>query len=199
MIYESPPFFEDALRRACERATEKLEVPCTISVHIHLDEKLLEKLEAIDHEKFRKELWYYHDDFVEKTKQKDFVCFILSVEGEPSAFLYGYDYSEDLSGFFLDEVVTRVEGKGIGKILIILLLIYCYELGYSSVTLFTEESDQDGRRLREFYEHIGFTSVTSNQEQGEVMNYRIEKPTLTVLYNRVMHSEGGPYPPYLKG
>jgi ribosomal protein S18 acetylase RimI-like enzyme len=199
LISDSLPFFEDAHRRAQERAGEKLEARCVITVHTHLDNLLMSKLEALDHEKFREELWYTHEEFMEKTRQKDFVCLVLSVDGEPSAFLYGYDYAEDPQGFFLDEVATKIEGKGVGKILITLLMVYCFELGYISITLYTEESDQIGRRLKEFYEHLGFKYTSSDPERGVVMNYQIEENKLLALYNRVMHSEGGPHPPYLRG
>lgn len=199
MIKYSLPFFEDALRRAQERASEKLEARCVITVHTNIDDLLVSKLEALDHEKFRQELWYTHEEFLEKTRQRDFVCLVLSVDCEPSAFLYGYDYAEDPQGFFLDEVATKIEGKGVGKILITLLMVYCFELGYSSITLFTEESDQIGRKLREFYEHLGFDYKMTDPKLGVVMNYIIEEKKLIGLYNRVMNSEGGPHPPYLHG
>jgi GNAT superfamily N-acetyltransferase len=194
---EPPPLFEDALRRAVERAEEKLQQRCSITVHTHLSDKLIAQLEGIDHEKFRRELWYTGEEFVEKTRQRDFVCIVLSVNDEPSAFLFGYDYSEDPQGFFLDEVATHIEGKGLGKILITTLFVYCYELGYGSVVLYTEDLDQEGRPLREFYEHIGFSYVATDPRLGVVMRYRIEEKALKDLYQRVMYSEGGPFPPYL--
>ena len=195
---ETPPLLEDAMRRVEDRATEKLGRPCTLYIYSHLSDALLAKLEAIDHQKFRQELWYSHDEFIEKTRQRDFVCFVLSADGEPSAFLYGYDYADDPSAFFLDEVVTLVEGSGVGKILITLLLVYCYELGYKYVVLYTEDTDDKGRRLKRFYEHLGFTEVRTDPELGLVMRIEVTEDTLMPLYNRVMYSEGGPYPPYLK-
>jgi len=195
---EPPPLFEDALRRAVERAEEKLEQDCGITVHTHLSDRLITQLEAIDHEKFRRELWYTNDDFIEKTRQKDFVCLVLSVNYEPAAFLFGYDYKDDPRGFFLDEVATHIEGKGLGKILITLLFVYCYELGYDSVVLYTEDLDQEGRPLREFYEHIGFGIATTDPTLGVVMRYNIEEKALKALYKRVMYAEGGPFPPYLR-
>jgi len=195
---EPPPLFEDALRRAVERAEEKLEQDCTITVHTHLSDRLIAQLEAIDHEKFRRELWYTDDDFIEKTRQKDFVCLVLSVNYEPAAFLFGYDYKDDPKGFFLDEVATHIEGKGLGKILITLLFMYCYELGYDSVVLYTEDLDQEGRPLREFYEHIGFGIAATDPTLGVVMRYNIEETALKALYKRVMYAEGGPFPPYLR-
>jgi ribosomal protein S18 acetylase RimI-like enzyme len=195
---ETPPLLEDAMRRAEDRATEKLSRPCNLVVYTHLSDALLAKLEAIDHQKFRQELWYSHDDFIEKTMQRDFVCFVLSADGEPSAFLYGYDYADEPSAFFLDEVVTLVEGSGVGKILITLLLVYCYELGYRHVVLYTEDTDDRGRRLRRFYEHLGFTEARTDPELGLVMRIEVTEDSLMALYNRVMYSEGGPHPPYLR-
>lgn len=194
---ETPPFFEDALRRAGERAEEKLGRPVRITVFTHLDERMMAKLEAIDQEKFRRELWYTHDEFKDKAGKKDFMCIILSVEGDPTAFIFGYDYEGDPEAYFIDELATQIEGKGLGKILITLALIYCYELDYRSVILYTEETDQIGRQLQEFYEHVGFKYVTVDPALGVVMKYDIEEKTLTALYRRVMYAEGGPFPPYL--
>ena len=195
---EPPPLFEDALKRAVERAEEKLEQSCSITVHTHLSGELIAQLEVIDHEKFRQELWYTHEEFLEKTRQKDFICFVLSVNDEPAAFLYGYDYHADPKGFFLDEVAAQIEGKGLGKILITLLFVYCYELGYESVVLYTEDIDQEGRHLREFYEHMGFHVETTDPTLGVVMKYSIEEKSLNALYKRVMYRAGGPFPPYLE-
>ena len=186
------------MRRAVERAEERLEQDCSITVHTHLSDKLIAQLEGIDHEKFRRELWYTSDDFLEKTKQKDFVCFVLSVSHEPVAFLFGYDYKDEPQGFFLDEVATHIEGKGLGKILITLLFVYCYELGYNSVVLYTEDLDQERRPLREFYEHMGFYIATTDPTLGVIMRHNIEEKSLKALYKRVMYREGGPFPPYLE-
>lgn len=194
---ETLPLLEDAMRHAEDRAKEKLGRPCTLFIYTHVSDALLVKLEAIDHQKFRQELWYSHDEFIEKTRQRDFVCFVLSADGEPSAFLYGYDYADDSSAFFLDEIATLVEGKGMGKILIALLLVYCYELRYRYVVLYTEDIDDKGRRLRQFYEHIGFNEVKTDSELGLVMKIELTENGLISLYNRIIYSEGGPHPPYL--
>jgi len=158
---------------------------------------MIASLEAIDHDKFRSELWYTHDDLINKTRMKDFICFIASVNSEPTAFLYGYDDVENPAGFFLDEVATRIEGKGIGKVLIVLALVYCYELGYTYVSLYTEDLDEKGRKLREFYEHLGFRYIETAPDKGVVMRYEIKDREIAKLYDRVMFSEGGPHPPYL--
>lgn len=193
----SLPVIEDALRRAEERLTEKLGERATISFRTYIDDKLIQKITEIDHEKFRSELWYSREELLEKSNKKDFICLIVHINGEPAAFLYGYDDEFDPHWFFLDEIATRMEGKGIGKVLIVLLLVYCFELNYTIVTLYTEDQDEKGRRLREFYEHIGFNYMGTEPKVGVIMNYKINEQELTKLYNRVMFSEGGPHPPYL--
>lgn len=194
---EPPPLFEDALRQAVERAEESLEQSCSITVHAYLPEELISHLVSIDHEKFRQELWYDRDTFLEMERQKDFVCIVFSLKGEPAAFLCGYSQKADPLEFFIDEVATRVEKKGLGKILITLLFVYCYELGYDSVVLYTEDCDQGGRHLKEFYESIGFKQVANDPIKGVVMSYIIEEEALNMLYKRVMHDEFGLFPPYL--
>lgn len=194
---QSLPVLEEALNRAEERLSEKLSQKVTVSFRTYIDETLIRKLTEIDHEKFRSELWYSNDELLEKSLKKDFICLVAHINDEPTAFLYGYDDEFDPHWFFLDEIATRIEGKGIGKVLIVLLLVYCFELNYTFVTLYTEDQDEKGRRLREFYEHLGFTYMSTDPELGVIMKYQINEQELTKLYNRVMHSDGGPHPPYL--
>lgn len=198
-MHKEIPFIEDALRDAEKRLTGKLGEPVSIHFTPFLDSRLIEKITEIDHTKFRTELWYSSDELIEKSNKKDFICLIAETSGEPLAFLYGYDDEFDKSWFYLDEIATKVEGKGVGKILILLLLVYCYELGYQFVSLYTEEQDEKGRRLREFYEHLGFNYMGTDPEVGVIMHYRIDENELLKLYNRLMLSEGGPHPPYLHG
>jgi RimJ/RimL family protein N-acetyltransferase len=194
---EIPPL-EDALKRSEQRLSKKLGESITIHFQTYLDDKLIEKITEIDHEKFRTELWYSKDELLEKSHKKDFICLIVHLNGEPVAFLYGYDDEFDPHWFFLDEIATRFEGKGIGKVMIVLLLVYCFELNYTYVTLYTEDQDEKGRRLREFYENLGFTYMGTDPQVGVIMKYEIREEELAKLYNRVMFSEGGPHPPYLK-
>ncbi len=193
----SLPVLEDAISRAEERLNEKLGEEVKINFRTYIDEKLIKKLTEIDHEKFRNELWYSNGELLEKSLKKDFICLIADVNDGPTAFLYGYDDEFDPHWFFLDEIATRIEGRGIGKVLIVLLLVHCFELNYTFVTLYTEDQDEKGRRLRMFYEHLGFTYMSTDPEVGVIMKYKIDEQELLKLYNRVMYSEGGPHPPYL--
>ena len=77
-MQSSLPLIEDAIRRGEERLTEKLGEPVTINFRTYIDDKLIEKITEIDHEKFRSELWYSRDELLEKSKKKDFLITPIS-------------------------------------------------------------------------------------------------------------------------
>ena len=191
------PTFEEAMFTAKNRLHEKLGKICDIVIFVSPNNQVLDIIETIDHEKFREELWVSIEELEEKTKRKGFIAFLIYLKSEPIAFLYGCQNPEIKSGFYLDEVATRIEGKGVGKILIVLSLIFCVEAGYTHSTLYTENSDEKGRRLKEFYEHIGFQLIESENEYGILMRYNISEEKLVPLYNQIMIKEGGPFPPFL--
>ena len=180
---EPPPLFEDALRRAVERAEEKLEQDCGITVHTHLSDRLIAQLEGIDHEKFRRELWYDREELREKFGRAGFYCLLVSLNDEPIAYDFGYDDAEE-GVYFSDSSATMIEKKGVGTVLAVLELVYLYERGYSAVKFTTEELDQAGRPLRLIWEKRGYRTVSSDPLTGvtmmleitaDVVNERIEK------------------------
>ena len=177
----------DALKRGEERLTEKLGYPTSIIVRTILDDSNITKITEIDHSSFRAELWGTKVNLVEKSRRNNFLILIVQLQGEPIAFLYGYDDELEPNCFFLDEVATRIEGKSVGKVLILLLLVYCYHLNYQIITLYTEEQDEKGRRLREFYEHLGFTYTGTDTGMGISMRHNLDLPRLNKLYHRLMN------------
>ncbi|MBD3171740.1 hypothetical protein GF326_04655 [Candidatus Bathyarchaeota archaeon] len=182
------PLFIDALKRGEERLTEKLGYTTSIIFRTTLDDSNITKITEIDHSNFRAELWGTKENLVEKSRRNNFIILIVQLQGEPIAFLYGYDDELDPNCFFLDEVATRIEGKSVGKMLILLLLVYCYHLNYQIITLYTEEQDEKGRRLREFYEHLGFTYTGIDAGMGISMKHKLDLPGLKKLYHRFMNS-----------
>ncbi len=178
----------DALKRGEERLTEKLGYPTTITFKTKLDDSNITKITEIGHSNFRAELWSTKENLVEKSRRNHFTVLTVQIQGEPIAFLYGYDDELDPNCFFLDEVATRIEGKSVGKVLILLLLIYCYHLNYQIITLYTEEQDEKGRRLREFYEHLGFVYIDTDRETGVFMKHKLDVDILLKLCHHVMNS-----------
>ncbi len=196
---EEVPYFENALRAAQERLTRILGEECVVRIHVELDDGLINVVEGIDHEKFRQELWYDPEEIRRRSDERGFVLFLVVCGGRPVAFLYGYEDAER-SGFFLDEVATLVEGRGVGTILVSLLLMYCYDVGYGSVRLYTEEDDERGRHLRRFYENIGFQRIGSTPEEGVEMRLKLEAAMLREVYTKYIEPESArsytpPFPP----
>lgn len=164
----------EGLRKAEVLLSERLGKPVEVKASTTLDEAALGLIESVDHRAFKEELWYSRDEIASKSRQKGFIAFTVLVDGELMGMLYGYEL--DPSTFFLDEVVALNEGKGIGKSLVKLLIQRCSMKGYGEIRLYTEEVDEKGRRLREFYEGLGFRLRNVQPEQGLEMCYFLGKP-----------------------
>jgi GNAT superfamily N-acetyltransferase len=163
------PFLEDALRRAERKLGEALGGDCRVNVYVHMSDELAYIVEGMDHRKFRPELQYTLEELRERGGHRGFALFMLTCSGEPTAYLLGYTNDEGGDKFFLDSVATLVEGKGVGSILVTLALVYCYEVGYTGVELYTEEADQEGRHIVRFYEDLGFSVRGNDPKKGVFM------------------------------
>jgi len=51
------------------------------------------------------------------------------------------------------------EGIGVGSSLFTLVHIYCYENGFTHFSCHSEEVDESGRKLREWYKAMEWTSL----------------------------------------
>jgi GNAT superfamily N-acetyltransferase len=172
------PFLEDAMRAAEGRLREILGRESRISIHAHMSGEFTQAVERIDHEKFRADLQYTMEDLSERIGNGGFVLFMLTCDGEPTAFLYGYTDEGNIFRFFLDSVATLIEGKGIGSMLVTLALVYCHDVGYRSVELYTEEVDERGRHLVKFYEDLGFDVADMDPDKGVVMRSDLDESKL---------------------
>lgn len=152
------------LRRAEAHLSERLGKPVEVKACTALDEAELGVFESVDHGAFKEELWYSREEIASKSRRRGFTAFTVHVEGELAGMLYGYELEP--STFFLDEVVSLREGKGIGGSLVKLLIRHCEERGYSEIRLYTEEVDEKGRKLRHFYEGLGFRLCGSSPDKG---------------------------------
>jgi len=164
----------EGLKKAEVFLSERLGKPVEVKASTTLDEATLGLIESVDHRAFKEELWYSKEEIASKSLRKGFIAFTVFVEGELMGMLYGY--ALDPSTFFLDEAVALNEGKGIGKSLVKLIVQHCSMKGYSEINLYTEEIDEKGRRLREFYEGLGFRLRNVQPELGLEMCYSLGKP-----------------------
>ncbi|UCH58005.1 MAG: hypothetical protein JSV18_03655, partial [Candidatus Bathyarchaeota archaeon] len=162
------PSFNDSVKEAENRLSRVLNGHCDVSVYHELDEELMAVLEAIDHEKFRQELWYSRDELDSRSRRKGFLCLIASLEGKAVAFDYGYDDEED-DAFYSDNTATLIEGKGVGTTLFVLEIIHSHEHGYKHTKLSTEEVDDKGRPLQRIWGRLGFETVSADPSKGVEM------------------------------
>jgi len=186
---ETVPFFEDALRKAERRLSSTLGEQCGVRITLSMDDELFEAIEGIEHDKFRTELQYSLEELRERNNLRGFVLFTVACGGRPVAFLFGYNDTVDQSSFYLDTVATVIEGKGIGSILVTLALIYCYDVGYGKVELYTEEEDEKGRHLKQFYENLGFRHVSYDPKNGLGMLNDLNPFVLKKVYEKFLKTE----------
>ena len=180
------PSFEDALKSAEVRLTKSLGQSCRLLIKRNLDEESIRNIQRIESEAFREELRYDVEELVSRSREKDFLLFLLLCGDQPIAFLHGYNDPTEESAFFLDTVATVLEGRGVGSILVALTLLYSFEAGYRAITLRTEEQDEKGRRLVRFYENLGFEVFPCDPAEGVAMRRRLDSQGIKTIFERVL-------------
>jgi hypothetical protein len=183
------PFFDEVVRSASYKAYKILGSQCEISTYLRLDNTLTEKLLNIDDVIFRNEIWYNSEVLMNKAQQKNFVCFILSVNNEPSSFILGYEKSDEEESYLIDELVTTIDNEIIRKIMMTLMLVYCHDLGYRSVNIYTNEKGNNGVYSKRFFESFGFAVIKRRLDSGLKMNYIILEDKLANLYKNTILSK----------
>lgn len=182
------PSFEDALKMAEYKLTRSMGGKCDITVHHGLDDELKRVIMEIDHKKFRAELQYDDAEIDERSNTKGFLLLLLSLDGRPVGFDYGYD-DEEPGAFFSDSSATLIERKGVGSTLFALEIIHCYWLGYRTSKLATEERDEHGRPLMEIWSKFGFTVADESPGTGIEMRLALTPEAVERVYRRYIASE----------
>jgi hypothetical protein len=179
---QKPPTFAEAMQSTQRRLEETLGQGCTIDTHLALTPDLLKTILYVDSQKFREELQYKHEEVQFHGSLRGFILILAHCGERPLGLAYGYE--EEENGFFLDTLASVLESKGIGSILATLMIIYAHETKHNHVTLYTEEMDEKGRRLRLFYEQIGFKFLGSEEGKGDVMCMQLDQQKIAALYTK---------------
>ena len=139
--------------------------------------------EEIENRKFRQELQYSVKELVERSKKKGFTVILFELNGEPFAFDLGYtDADED--AYFGDSAATLIERKGVGAVLTALDALYSWEAGYKSVKCITEDEDESGRKLVEYWARYGFYVVKRDPEVGVEMRLDLTPENVKALCDK---------------
>ncbi|MFH0849653.1 MAG: hypothetical protein V1924_01790 [Candidatus Bathyarchaeota archaeon] len=182
------PSLRDVLMYAERRLSGSLGGDVRISAHTRLDEGLVAKIAAIDHVKFRRELWYTGEELRARVGRPGFFCLMVELDGEPVAYDFGYRDEEE-GVYFSDSSATLVERKGVGTVLAVLEMVYLLESGYRAVKFTTEEYDQAGRPLRQIWENLGYRTV-SVDASGVTMMMDITPQLVNSRVNDHLFSHG---------
>jgi hypothetical protein len=179
------PSFIDTVRTAERKLSSVLGGTCNVDVRHCLDVELLEIVKTIDDERFREELRYNRDELTARAGRPGFTCFIVTLDGKPIAYDFGYD-DEDQAVFYSDSSASLIERKGVGSTLSAVEALYCYRQEYKWIKLSTEERDERGRALRAFWERFGFKVVSVDENDNIVMRMRLTAKTVRDLHNRYL-------------
>ncbi len=183
------PLFEDALRQAESKLSKVAGSACTIGAHVTLDEGLMGAIKAVDDAAFRAELRYEMADLIDRVNRRGFVAIVAHCAGKLLGFIYGYDDPDVEGGFYGDTLASSVEGKGVGSTMFALMLLYCYDNGYRFFSLHTEDVDEKGRHLRQFYEALGAEYLYTDPRSGVHMRMRLDPRRLNEDYRRFILEE----------
>lgn len=119
--------------------------------------------ETIEQNNFRQELRYTYNETLDRwNKQRRLIVFIL-IDQVPEAMIIGYDSEEPSKKIFiLDTIAVTTQHKGIGKILMNFLIQWAKEQHFQAIALDTEENNERGFPLVNFYKKFGFEPIEAN-------------------------------------
>jgi hypothetical protein len=184
-----PLLFTEAVMQVENRLTLLFGESCHIEVKLLIDAKLIDEIIEIESVTFRDELKYNKWEIIERARRKGFILLTLHLGKRLVAFFFGYDDPDLSGGYYGDTLASIIEGKGVGSSLFSLVHIYCYENGYSHFTCHTEEYDEKGRHLRDWYIASGMTYLGTHSEEGDQMRVRLTPQHARWMYHRFILGE----------
>jgi len=166
------PTFNECVAKAEEKLSSALGGRSRVATYHEINKDLLKIIGEIEDERFRSELRYSERELTNRSKKRGFTCFIVYLEERPIAFVFGFDDPEK-GAYFSDSAATLIERKGVGSILTAIEMCYCLENGYKSEKMITEDLDESGRRLVEYWSRFGFYVTNRDPKIGVEMRLEI--------------------------
>ncbi len=179
------PSFTEYLGKAEVKLSGALGGGCRVAVYHEMNRDIFKIISEIEDERFRSELRYSERELTIRSKKRGFTCFIVYLEERPVAFVFGFDDPEE-GAYFSDSAATLIERRGVGSILTALEALYCLMNGYRSEKMITEELDESGRRLREYWERFGFRVTGRNPKIGVEMRLELTPEHVGLLCNKYL-------------
>jgi hypothetical protein len=177
------PSFVEYLCKAEVKLSGTLDGMCRVAVYHEMNKDILKIISQIEDERFRSELRYSERELTIRSKKRGFTCFIIYLNERPIAFVFGYDDPEE-GVYFSDSAATLIERRGVASILTALEALYCIVNGYRSEKMITEDLDESGRKLREYWERFGFQVTRRNPKIGVEMRLELTLEHVSLLCNK---------------
>ena len=99
------------------------------------------------------------------------------------AFVFGFDDPEK-GAYFSDSAATLIERRGVASVLTALETLYCIENGYVTEKMITEDLDESGRRLVEYWGRFGFHVTGRDPKIGVEMRLEINPEVVKRLLDK---------------
>ena len=169
-------------KMAEDKLSKRLNAKCFVKLVKGYDKETLRIIQDIDNIKFRQELQYSEREIIERMRKPGFLCFLIYLDSQPIAFEYGYDIAK--KEYFSDSQASLIEGKGVGTTQFALEILYLYLENYKKVYLTTEEFDEQGRALQNFWERMGFVKISENMDGNIEMELELNHDSAQYLFQR---------------
>ncbi len=130
---------------------------------------------SIEEDGFRRELQYSFEEVTKNLENPQLVFWFITADGEPQVLLFGYQIpDEQTKSFFLDTLVVRRRGVGIGDIVLDYLVSWAETKQFGAIILETEIRDEKGIPLQRFYAKHGFETVSINKKGDVIMKRTLQ-------------------------
>ena len=124
---------------------------------------------------FREELHYSFEELTKLLEKPELVFWFFTVDGEPQILFLGYPIQDKQKSFYLDTFAVKRRGEGIGNIVMKLLIRWAKTRHFKSIVLDTEEKDEKGFPLQQFYTQHGFETVSSSRKGDILMKLHLQR------------------------
>jgi GNAT superfamily N-acetyltransferase len=123
---------------------------------------------------FRRELQYSFEEFTKSLENPGLVFWFITADGEPQILVLGYStLDEQKKSFYLDTFAVKPRSKGIGNVVIEFLIRWAKTKHYHSIGLDTEDRNEKGIPLQQFYAKHGFETVSTSEKGDLIMKRRL--------------------------
>jgi GNAT superfamily N-acetyltransferase len=123
---------------------------------------------------FRRELQYSFEELLKIFENPELVFWFITADGEPQILVLGYStLDEQKKSFYLDTFAVKPRSKGIGNVVIEFLIRWAKTKHYHSIGLDTEDRNEKGIPLQQFYAKHGFETVSTSEKGDLIMKRRL--------------------------